>query len=90
MSFPRPEQVVVDIESVVREYLRPSTSVSPPGDLPPKYEEIGEDVPPPQYDESTMRDCATLDSTQTEPATEEAIPKDTTEEAKEQKENAKN
>jgi len=54
MSLPRPEQVVVDVESVVREYLRPSTSVSPAGDLPPKYEEIGEDIPPPQYDESTM------------------------------------
>jgi len=54
MSLPRPEQVVVDIESVVREYLRPATSTSPPGDLPPKYEDVGEDVPPPQYDEFTM------------------------------------
>lgn len=90
MSFPRPEQVIVDIESVVREYLRPSTSVSPPGDLPPKYEDIGEDVPPPQYDECTMRDGATVESTETGPAAEEAILKDTTEEEKGQKESAKN
>merc|ERR1712080_734004 len=39
MAFPLPEQVVVDVESVVRDYLRPATSQSPPGDLPPKYEE---------------------------------------------------
>jgi len=63
MALPRPEQVVVDVESVVRDYLRPATSVSPPGDLPPKYEDVhvvapntstkaGEEEPPPQYDES--------------------------------------
>ena len=40
MAFPRPEQVVVDVESVVRDYLRPATAHSPPGDLPPKYEEV--------------------------------------------------
>merc|ERR1712215_431382 len=67
MAFPRPEQVIVDVESVVRDYLRPATAVSPPGDLPPKYEEVqaasvntqatsnnqdeGEEAPP-QYDES--------------------------------------
>jgi len=55
MSLPRPEQVVVDIESVVREYLRPSTAVTPPGDLPPKYEEVGDELPPPMYDEKTMK-----------------------------------
>merc|ERR1711902_197328 len=27
MAFPRPEQVVVDVESVVRDYLRPATAV---------------------------------------------------------------
>merc|ERR1711974_423777 len=27
-----------DVESVVRDYLRPATAHSPPGDLPPKYE----------------------------------------------------
>merc|ERR1712126_167884 len=60
MAFPRPEQVVVDVESVVRDYLRPATAQSPPGDLPPKYEEVQaassqiaeEEAPPPQYDES--------------------------------------
>merc|ERR1712226_1013638 len=60
MAFPRPEQVVVDVESVVRDYLRPATAHSPAGDLPPKYEEVQaasaqvaeEEVPPPQYDES--------------------------------------
>merc|ERR1712212_1339455 len=30
MAFPRPEQVVVDVESVVRDYLRPATAHSPP------------------------------------------------------------
>merc|ERR1711972_2656 len=60
IAFPRPEQVVVDVESVVRDYLRPATAHSPPGDLPPKYEEVQaassqiaeEEAPPPQYDES--------------------------------------
>merc|ERR1719187_3032735 len=60
MAFPRPEQVVVDVESVVRDYLRPATAHSPPGDLPPKYEEVQaassqiaeEEAPSPQYDES--------------------------------------
>merc|ERR1712209_191233 len=60
MAFPRPEQVVVDVESVVRDYLRPATAHSPPGDLPPKYEEVQaassqiaeEEALPPQYDES--------------------------------------
>jgi len=61
MALPRPEQVIIDVESVVREYMRPSaaTSVSPAGDLPPKYEDL-EDCPP-QYDESTMRNDAALD-----------------------------
>merc|ERR1712149_134063 len=40
LAFPRPEQVVVDVESVVRDYLRPATAHSPPGDMPPKYEEV--------------------------------------------------
>merc|ERR1712222_221803 len=60
MAFPRPEQVVVDVESVVRDSLRPATAHSPPGDLPPKYEEVQaaaaqvteDEAPPPQYDES--------------------------------------
>lgn len=61
MALPRPEQVIIDVESVVREYLRPATaiSVSPAGDLPPKYEDL-EDFPP-QYDESTMRNDAALE-----------------------------
>jgi len=58
MTLPRPEQTIIDVESVVREYLRPSntTTESPPGDLPPKYEDL-EDFPP-QYDESTMSNDA--------------------------------
>merc|ERR1712243_551499 len=61
MAFPRPEQVVVDVESVVRDYLRPATALPLPGDLPPKYEDVsgasqqpqtGDEEPPPQYDES--------------------------------------
>merc|ERR1712222_316468 len=60
MAFPRPEQVVVDVESVVRDYLRPATAHSPTGALAPKYEEghaaaaqvTEEEAPPPQYDES--------------------------------------
>jgi len=77
MAYPRPDQVALDIESVVRDFLRPSwygtgnrnsnaVSQSPPGDLPPKYEELGKFTPsshlmmmmmfipdlPPQYDES--------------------------------------
>lgn len=61
MALPRPEQVIIDVESVVREYLRPATaiSVSPAGDLPPKYEDL-EDFPP-QYDEFTMRNDAALE-----------------------------
>jgi len=60
MMLPRPEQVTLDVESVVRDILRPHMAgtrggrvvvESPPGDLPPKYEEL--DLPP-QYDESTM------------------------------------
>merc|ERR1712183_570942 len=70
MAFPRPEQVVVDVESVVRDYLRPATAHSPLGDLPPKYEEVQaaaaqvseEEAPPPQYDES-MRMGSNLAST---------------------------
>jgi len=77
MALPRPEQVIIDVESVVREYLRPSTvtSVSPAGDLPPKYEDL-EDFPP-QYDESTMRNDAEVEEagavggSQTEVETEE-------------------
>ena len=44
-------QVTLDVESVVRDILRPHMAgtrggrvvvESPPGDLPPKYEELGE------------------------------------------------
>jgi len=78
MAFPRPEQVVVDVESVVRDYLRPATAHSPPGDLPPKYEEVQaaaaaqvteEEAPPPQYDESmTMGSNLARNSNNTSPA----------------------
>jgi len=53
MALPRPqEQTIVDVESVVREYLSPVTTMSSPKDLPPKYEEVEE--LPPQYDATTM------------------------------------
>ena len=52
MALPRPQTVVIDVEAVVREYLSPTTTHSPPKDLPPKYEDV-EDFPP-QYDEYTM------------------------------------
>lgn len=54
MALPRPQeqQTIVDVESVVREYLSPVTTMSNPKDLPPKYEEVEE--LPPQYDATTM------------------------------------
>merc|ERR1712088_373833 len=53
MALPRPQhQTVVDVESVMREYLSPVTTMSNPKDLPPKYEEVEE--LPPQYDPATM------------------------------------
>merc|ERR1712013_93744 len=72
MALPRPEQVIIDVESVVREYMRPAaaTSSSPPGDLPPKYEDLA-DCPPPQYDESTMRSDAALDTPEQDAAADE-------------------
>ena len=53
MVRPRPQQVVLDVESLMRGILAtparpPTTATSNPGDLPPKYEEL-EDVPPPLY-----------------------------------------
>lgn len=48
MSRPRPEQVVMDVESLVRVMRNSSTGQARDSDLPPKYEEL-EDVPPPQY-----------------------------------------
>ena len=66
-------QVIIDVESVVREYMRPAaaTSSSPPGDLPPKYEDLA-DCPPPQYDESTMRSDDALDTPEQDAAADEA------------------
>lgn len=49
MSLPRPEQVVVDIEGVVRDFLVPAAPGSPK-DLPPKYEDVEE--APPTYEEA--------------------------------------
>ena len=53
MVLPRPHQVVVDVESLMRGILQrpsrtPVTTTSDPRDLPPKYEEL-EEVPPPLY-----------------------------------------
>jgi len=50
MSLPRPQQVVVDIEGVVRDYLVPSSGPAPGTDLPPKYEDVEEK--PPKYEAS--------------------------------------
>jgi len=63
MAFPRPQQVVVDVEAVVRDLIgqsplsasaRGGTTTGPATgkDLPPKYEEL-EDLPP-TYDPTTM------------------------------------
>ena len=70
MSLPRPEAVVMDVESVMRELLvRDSNNQTNLGkDLPPKYEDL-ETIPcddPPQYDESTMNNSASnCDTNQT-------------------------
>lgn len=65
MAYPRPEQVVVDVEAVVRDLISQtglrrssqgagtSTGYETSTDLPPKYEEVEEDLPP-QYDPTTM------------------------------------
>merc|ERR1712008_57680 len=78
MALPRPqEQTVVDVESVMREYLSPVTTISNPKDLPPKYEEVEE--LPPQYDATTMesasQDPALRVAMPEEPAGEEAARK---------------
>ena len=56
MSLPRPEQVVVDVEAVVRDLIGqgqvPTSQYEVSKDLPPKYEDV-EDLPP-QYDPTTM------------------------------------
>jgi len=52
MASPRPQNVVIDVEAVVREYLSPSNGFTPLKDPPPKYEDVEE--LPPQYDEQTM------------------------------------
>ena len=53
MVRPRPQPVVVDVESLMRGILQSptrttTTATSDPKDLPPKYEEL-EEVPPPLY-----------------------------------------
>ena len=45
--------MVVDIESMMREYLATSSHVSNAKDLPPKYEDVTEK--PPEYD-ATMQE----------------------------------
>lgn len=64
MAYPKPEQVVVDVEAVVRDLIgrsSPATTHDNAKDLPPKYEEVAELPPqynpttmPPQYDPTTM------------------------------------
>jgi len=54
MARPKPEaQVVVDIESIMREYLATGSHVSNAKDLPPTYEDVTEK--PPEYD-ATMQE----------------------------------
>merc|ERR550525_2062505 len=67
MAMPRPsQQIIVDVESMVRDYLRPATAHSDPADLPPKYEDCEE--LPPQYSEATMEtENLTQQDTQTPP-----------------------
>ena len=65
MVSPRPPQVVVDVESLVRGILQsPSrtttTTTSDPKDLPPKYEEL-EEIPPPLYSSVVREDTGTGD-----------------------------
>jgi len=74
MALPRPEQVIIDVESVVREFMRPAaaTSSSPAGDLPPKYEDLSE-CPPPQYDESTMRNDAAVNTAEEDTEVNEVV-----------------
>jgi len=52
MTGPRPQQVIVDVESMVRELVRrgPATRDPPLNDSPPKYEDLQDmEAPPPQY-----------------------------------------
>jgi len=52
MTGPRPQQVVVDVESMVRDLVRRGTATREPplNDSPPKYEDLEDiEVPPPQY-----------------------------------------
>lgn len=55
MGLPRPQPLVLDVESVMRELLERDPTINKESlkDLPPKYEEL-EDLPP-QYDEQTMK-----------------------------------
>jgi len=75
MAMPRPsQQIIVDVESMVRDYLRPATAHSDPADLPPKYEDCEE--LPPQYSEATMEtENLTQQDTLTPPAPAVPMPK---------------
>jgi hypothetical protein len=71
MAYPRPEQVVVDVEAVVRDLIgrssSPATNAANPKDLPPKYEEVQEDLPP-MYDPATMPAVVNISAAQGEVA----------------------
>ena len=57
MAYPRPQSLVLDVESVMRELLERDSSINRDNvkDCPPKYEDIAEEESPPQYDEETMK-----------------------------------
>jgi len=58
MKQPRPQAGVVDVEAMMREYLRPIPSRNSSillKDPPPKYEELGQqECPPPEYQEHSQ------------------------------------
>ena len=55
MAYPRPQTLVLDVESVMRELLERDPNLRDNvKDSPPKYEDIASEESPPQYDEKTM------------------------------------
>ena len=63
MGLPRPQPLVLDVESVMRELLERDPTINKENlkDAPPKYEEL-EDLPP-KYDEQTMKISSNTKST---------------------------
>ena len=57
MTRPRPQvQLIVDVESMMREMVSSSEAQSQAQEPPPKYEELeDEEVPPPQYSSCVLQ-----------------------------------